>query len=85
MPRRSIWGTGATPPPTSQLDRGMVTALAPLLDLVGMAAELSDILALQLKVLWGILARRAVLMALPALVCGYGLILVHQRHGRKRA
>ena len=62
-----------------------VTALAPLLDLVGMAAELSDILALQLKVLWGILARRAVMMALPALVCGYGLILVHQRHGRKRA
>ena len=62
-----------------------ITALVPLLDLADMAAEMSDILALQLKVLWGLLARQAALMALPALLCGYGLILIHQRHGRKGA
>lgn len=62
-----------------------ITALVPLLDLADMAAEMSDILALQLKVLWGLQARQAALMALPALFCGYGLILIHQRHGGKDA
>ena len=59
-------------------------ALAPLLNLGGMAAELSDMLALQLRVLYGRLALRALLAALPLLACGDGLIILHQRRGKAR-
>ena len=61
-----------------------LTALLPLLNLGGMAAELSDMLALQLRVLYGRLALRALLTALPLLACGYALLFLHQRRGKAR-
>ena len=41
-------------------------------------------LALQLHVLYGRLALRALLTALPLLACGYALIFLHQRRGKAR-
>lgn len=61
-----------------------LTALLPLLNLGGMAAELSDMLALQCGVLYKGLALRALLAALPLLVCGYALIFLHQRRRKAR-
>ena len=61
-----------------------LTALLPLLNLGGMAAELSDMLALQCGVLYEGLALRALLAALPLLVCGYALIFLHQRSRKAR-
>ena len=61
-----------------------LTALLPLLNLGGMAAELSDMLALQCGVLYKGLALRALLAALPLLVCGYALIFLHQRSRKAR-